>query len=250
MSSSINAMLQNHYQPTMALILYQEVNPESDRLEGGRESGAHNYFEVHQINEEGQMLEGKPLQAETLAGIAKVYHEQEKQHAYTGIFPECLLYFKPAQKNGKYEMLWYRPADRQMLHFKEELNIPDGMAPVPAMLWRVSNRKLQVYALAGNERPDEATKLFHAPFHNVGAEGEVCLGSARTAKPEKTYESQIKYWESLFWNSKFTHLNNGKIVKGNLNLIWKQLIKSRNPKSWAELDVLLPSIKTIKNLLK
>jgi PRTRC genetic system protein B len=232
----------------MALVLYEEEN--DGRSIQGRADDGHKYFEAHEIDKAGRMLEGHPLRAETLAGIARIYHEETKPEIFEGFFPECLLHFEPALHTSGYKMIWWRPACTQHLHFREDLHIPSGVAPVPAMVWSVKAGRLSVFALASDERPAADTKLLNAPFHNVSSSGGVCLGSAKAPRASRNYQSQMEYWETLFWKSEFTHLNNQQTVKGNLNLIWKALIEKPG-RSWADLKLLLPSsVKSLNALLK
>ncbi len=251
MSANITDMINSRYVPTMALVLYEEESKPGVLNHHGDAAAGQKYFESHQIDKDGRMLEGRPLHAETLAGIAQIYNEHTEPETFDDLFPECLLSFEPAWFSREFKLLWWRPAGKQYLHFATELCIPSGEAPVPAMLFWVTKNRLHVFALGSDERPTSSALLFNAPFYNVNSKAEVCLGSAKTAKAKRSYQSQIDYWETLFWKSKFTQLQNQKIVKGNLNLIWKGLLEGTSVEKWADLDILLPSpVKTIKDLFK
>jgi PRTRC genetic system protein B len=79
--------------------------------------------------------------------------------------------------------------------------------PWPRLLM-VANRngKLAVAALKTNGRVSAKTKLYHAPLMNVYANGNVCTGSATL--PNECGIDQIKVWESVMFDSAFSHVNN------------------------------------------
>ena len=76
--------------------------------------------------------------------------------------------------------------------------------PQPPLLWAVSENTLRVRALAQDQRPTAATKLFVAPYYNTDGEtGVVCQGSMRS--PEERGVAAIGQWELAFFQSAFTH---------------------------------------------
>jgi len=187
------------------------------------------YLESHQVDEQGRILEGKPLKHETIAAIVDVFFDdRQNQVDFSGMLPANLLLFD-RQPGGKYKMIWHRPAERRQLYFASALHLESGEAWVPSLLYSTDGKSLSVFALPGDARPAEATKLYRAPFHNISADGGVCLGSANVKKPPaKTYENMMKYWEDMFWLSEFSHLNGStNPTKTNINLLWPKLIKDK-----------------------
>jgi PRTRC genetic system protein B len=79
--------------------------------------------------------------------------------------------------------------------------------PWPRLLM-VANRngKLAVAALKSKGRVGAKTKLYQAPLMNVYADGNVCTGSATL--PDECGLDQIKAWESVMFDSAFSHVNN------------------------------------------
>lgn len=211
------------------------------------------YLESHTIDESGRIMEGKPLLQETLQSMVDVFFdENQNRSSITGLLPEGLLYYQPLP-GGYYKMIWHRPAEVRFLHFSGHLKISSGQSWVPPMIYLVDRKELSVFCVKTNSRPKEATKLFRAPFHNVGDSGSVCLGSATVKKPsEKTFDSTLKYWEDLFWLSEFSHLNGAtNPTKSALGKVWAKLIKSKQKLKWSDLDELKEaSNKTLKSLFK
>ncbi|MCX7096348.1 MAG: hypothetical protein NTV43_00400 [Methylococcales bacterium] len=72
----------------------------------------------------------------------------------------------------------------------------------------VANRhgKLAIAALKTNGRASAKTTLYQAPLMNVYASGNVCTGSA--ALPDECGIDQIGAWESVMFDSAFSHVNN------------------------------------------
>lgn len=219
--------LVKEYNPMLAIIAYASDTKWSDC-----------YLESHVI-EGGKIMAGKPLKQETIEGMVGVFFDhQQSQARIAGFIPENLLQFVHLP-GGHFKMTWYRPAERHVLHFENALKIPTGEAWCPPMVWSIDKKTLSIYALSDNKRPTPETKIYRAPFHNVDDDGDVCLGSAKVAKPtERTYSAIMKYWEDLFWLSIFTHLSSGTSpTKTNVNMLWKRLIANKKLK-WDQLKEL------------
>lgn len=239
MQNDRTELLGKSYKPELALMVYQ--------------SGKDFYLESHRINEVGQIMEGKPLLQETIQEMVEVFFDEKKNSLNVkGLIPNNLLSFNPLP-GGNYRMIWYRPAEIRVMHFASQLKLSTGKVWVPAMVYVVNRRELDVYALKSNTRPVESTKLCRAPFHNVSDDGSVCLGSAQVKKPiDQTYLSLIKYWEDLFWLSEFTHMNGSdQVVKTNLNNVWKKLLTSKTKLKWSDINELVQYKTTmLKTILK
>lgn len=135
------------------------------------------------------------------------------------------------------------------MYFIDILEIPNGTAEIPAMLWHANKQNLTVYALETNRRPTEKTPLYHAPFFNVYDSGNVCLGTVDVSiKNSASAEEFIQAWENYFFNSYFSHLiNEHNPINGNCVNLWKDLI--RTGKAFPT-EVLKKTNRTLKNLLQ
>ncbi|MGN6435973.1 MAG: hypothetical protein ACTHMM_05540 [Agriterribacter sp.] len=231
-------LIMSEYKPIVALMVYKS-NDNSY------------YLESHDVTTGGQILAGKPLLQETIQGMVDTFFDENKNRQNIGgLMPENLLFFKHLP-GGNYKMVWYQPAGEQVLHFAPALKLKTGKAWVPAMIYVADSGDLDVYALKSNSRPKSDTKLFIAPFHNTGDDGAVCLGSAKVEKPKQlTYLNLMKYWESLFWLSEFTHLNGTNKTKSDMGKVWANLLKNNSVK-WSDINELRAYEKlTLKNLLQ
>lgn len=238
MNERTDSLLRN-YKPKLAVVVYSSGSTVA--------AGEDYYLESHAIDDEGRLLAGQPLKQETIQGMVDIFFQENKSSSViTGLMPANLLKYEPLP-GGNYDLIWYRPAERRQIFFANVLHIPSGKASVPALVYRVVKGDLRVYALASDQRPGETTQLHFAPFHNVGNDGGVCLGSAKAKKPIKqSFEAIIKYWEDMFWLSEFTHHGNDSPTATNLNMIWKGLMETEKPWPTEELK---PTKTTLKNLL-
>jgi PRTRC genetic system protein B len=218
--------LGNLFKPSMALIVY--ANDERRY-----------YIESRRISKKGTLGAGAPLSHSTIKELLKYYNDiyikknKEESVSIGGIIPDNVLYFNSGSEN---KMIWFRPAETRRMYFVEDLNIPDGEANVPAMIYIQYGKNLKVFALDTDSKPALDTELFIPPYHNCSQDGSVCLGSAETRIPKNmTFDNLMEYWERLFWGSKFSHQNNDKSVLGNINLIWKDQIINPDKKFDANL---------------
>ena len=230
------------YHPTNALVFYQND-----------ERNIETYVEHFDMDKNGNPINAHPLterEAETLAKALIVKTQKEKNQDFLkpkGILPTNILQINPNIENGS--VIWYTKSMIRKFYFTENLEIPNGMAEVPAMLWFANKRSLKIFALANSRRPTEKTELFYAPFFNVYEDGNVCMGTVDVNIQNSNYiEEFIEKWEDYFFNSYFSHLmNEHNPINGNCVSLWKSLINTEKqfPK-----EALKQANRTLKNLLK
>lgn len=229
------------YYPTTALVFYQNDDRNKDT-----------YVEYFDMDKNGNPINAHPLterEAKILAKALITKTQRGKKQDFlkpNGILPAHVLQINPSE-NGS--VLWFTKSMKRQLFFTENLEIPNGMAEVPAMLWSANKRGLKIYALANNRRPSENTPLFFAPFFNVYENGNVCMGTVDVHIQNSTsLEEFIKKWEDYFFNSYFSHLmNEHNPINGNCVNLWKSLINTEKqfPK-----ETLKKVNRTLKNLLQ
>ena len=228
------------YHPTTALVFYQndEINKDT-------------YVEHFDMDKNGNPINAHPLterEAKELVKALTINTQKEKSQDFLkpkGILPTHILHINPSE-NGS--VLWFTKSRKQQLYFTENLEISNGSAEVPAMLWFANKRSLKIFALSSNQRPTEKTPLFYAPFFNVYENGSVCMGTVDVHIQNSTsLEEFIKNWEDYFFNSYFSHLmNEHNPIKGNCVNLWKSLINVDKP---FPKEALKKANRTLKNLL-
>lgn len=225
------------YYPKSALVIFQSKKGQHDF-----------YIEYYDMDEQGTPINAHPLTIREAQQLSKAL-QREKQYEKAFLKPEGILSSNilkvDAYGNGK--VIWYTKAAKRNLFFKDSLEISNGRANVPPMLWMASKTGLQVYALKSNSRPTENTCLYHAPFFNVYTNGNVCMGTVDVRiKASASLEEFIQQWEAFFFNSYFSHLlENRSPVKGNCVNLWKSLIEKDEP---FPKDRLIKTNRTLKNL--
>lgn len=227
------------YHPKAALVIYEAAKDKKEC-----------YVEYFDMDKRGNPINAHPLTVREAQQLAKALNTStEDSKAFLkpqGIISSNVLYINPSS-NGF--AMWYTKAAKRQLYFIQQLGIDSGIAYVPALLWVANKHKLHIYALSSNSRPTAATTLYHAPFFNVYANGNVCMGTVDVdIKKAASLEEFTAAWEGYFFNSYFSHLMQGhNPIKGNSVSLWKQLLTTGEP---FPKEVLKKNGSTIKNLLR
>ena len=233
----ITATFGTLYRPVKTLVVYEE-NSDEKRL----------FVESYDMDDNGYPINAHPLTLKESIGLAKSLDTSEELKRNflkpSGLMPRNILHINPAQ-NGY--AVWHTPAQKVELFFVEGLNIPSGIASVPAMIWKASKNTLWVYAIADDKEITEKIKLCHAPFFNLYSDGMVCMGTVKINIPSDCLlEEFIALWQNYFFNSYFSHLIGAKSpVKGNIIQLWQSLIGTEKK---FPIKSLLENSKTLKNI--
>lgn len=226
------------YHPKSALVFYETDNRNTD-----------NYVEYFDMDNNGCPINAHPLTVRESQKLSKMLNIQNKKDRgflkSNSIISQNILYINSSE-NAK--VIWFTGAQERDLFFVENLNIPNGKANVPPLLWIANKQGVKIFALQTDERPDEDTSIFYAPFFNVSENGNVCMGTVDVKiKNSASLEEFTESWEHYFFNSYFSHLMiNHNPVKGNCVNLWKKQIKTKEA---FPTDVLINSNLTLKNLL-
>jgi PRTRC genetic system protein B len=233
----ITKQFSNFHMPVKALLIYKNLHDERDIR-----------VEAFDVLGNGQPINAHPLSDNEAKNLAKTLSYSKKVYTgflhYEGVIPTKLLYVD--QQEGY--AIWYTPAQPISLLFKKSLTIPCGKAHVPALVWKAGRDKVSVFALTTTDRPTDNTPLFNAPFFNINADGEVCMGSVDTDFEEDCDLPEfMNQWEHYFFNSYFSHLIGHSPINGNLVSLWQQLMQS--PDQCFPTEVLKPNGKKLKDVI-
>ena len=206
------------YHPKSALVFYETKGRTTDV-----------YVEHFDMDKNGNPINAHPLTVREANVLAKALRtEKDRDRAFlkpNGILPTNILHLNPSEEKGT--VIWYTKAQQRQLFFVDGLQIPNGKAYVPSMVWKASKNSLSVYALASDRRPTENTKLHYTPFFNIYDDGKVCMGTVSVEiKKSASVEEFVQAWEYYFFNSYFSHLlGNHNLIKGDCVEVWKDLIE-------------------------
>ena len=194
------------------------LNPKAALIAYASENDRNFFLEIREIDDRGNMTEGRPVTLEFMNELVRNYSETYSGTPY-GRLPSNLLYADT--RKGSEEYIWYNPPGKRMMYFVENLGIENAEYNLPGIIYQAKETQLDVYAYKDN-RPDMETVLYAAPLFNVTG-SSVCLGNARIDLPKDlTYEKLLQYWERKFWLTEFSHLGgNGNPTKSNLVLVTK-----------------------------
>lgn len=198
--------------------------------------------EVAKVGKKTVILAGKAMSAQAAVELAL---ELSKNAARGGFVPQELLFH-----DGDTMSWWVPPARRHVSFKAKELGADERGEVVshPGLVFMASGRRhWSVWAVKGNERPNEQTPLFLAPYFNVSETGVICVGNV--SLPDGTAAERISAWNDAFFNSFFTHSNARKLVKyrGGAYAFWRDMLNGKHhvfPER-----VLVPLGKNLKDVL-
>lgn len=226
------------YHPVKAFVVYQKANDPNTT-----------YVETYDMDAQGYPINAHPLSVRESNALAKKLSAGgERRKGF--LKPEELLpanvLYTDAGRDGY--AIWYTPAQKVSLLFREDLDIPCGKAPVPSLLWKATTHDLHIYALEACEGLNLDTPLYQSPFFNVNGVGHVCMGTVNVQiASDCPLEHFMLTWQQYFFNSYFSHLiEHRSPVKGNIVQLWKSLVNTRKK---FPLKQLLPTRLTIKDLI-
>lgn len=215
----ITQLFNEVYIPVKAILFYRLASQEDF------------YVQCLDMDDAGRPINPHPLsiaEANKLAENLNTSNELRQDFLMSReLMPNNVLHIN-SMKNG--HAIWYTPAMRVEMLFKESLTIADGAGYVPPMVWKATKHHLYVFALSANEKPNLKTPLYFAPFFNVDTSGKVCMGNVNiNIAPNCSLEEFMQQWQAYFFSSTFTHLLGDNPVKCNIIELWQKLIGTNNP---------------------
>lgn len=187
------------------------------------------YIESYDVDGNGMMENAHPLSTDESQMLAESLGESSELKSGFGsgreLLPENLLHVDYGRDSS---VLWYTPAQEVGLFFRADLEIIEGQAFVPPLLWKATRTEVYLWALKAEGRPSLETTLYHAPFFNVYENGRVCLGNVKRNIPPKAGLSEfMALWERYFFDSSFSHTLFDTGVKGiAMTDLWRTQVES------------------------
>lgn len=207
------------YHPIKALLIYQsEVNK------------SHTYVEAYDMDSQGCPINAHPLSVRESSRLARALdtsHELKQNYLKPkGIIPKNLL---QVDFGNEGHAIWFTPCRSEHLYFNASLDIPNGYANIPPLVWKADKKQLHIYALTTTQDINETTSLYEAPFFNIYNDGKVCMGTVDIdIRADFHLEEFMATWERYFFQSYFSHLI-GRVspVDGNIVQLWQGLVNTR-----------------------
>lgn len=159
-------------------------------------------------NGKAELTEGAPLTTIAVQSIARELGRWSKP-ALLG--PNVLA-------KTDWMICWWTPPAKRRMFFRadsEAAELNQVELAHPALVWIATESTLTVRAMNCDKRPGPKTPLYRAPYWNMNAAGELCVGSMPI--PD---EPNPEAWERSFWMSEFTHAN-ATTCRGGFLETWK-----------------------------
>lgn len=203
-----------------AILLY-----EADAQQGETVATHATFHKVDIASGRPNILPGRLATSEDLKVLAKGLTASMETAGTHWVDPSVLA-------TGSGRLIWYTPPGKRSMFFQkcslEGSFDAQGVAPVPGLIWLAERGSLYVFATKDSERPTPHSALFQAPFFNVWARGQVCVGSAQS--PSEHNALDPKAWEAMFWGSRFTHPNfrqKDRLIQGiDPYQFWSELLRN------------------------
>lgn len=171
------------------------------------------YFSYHKIIGE-KLTAGMPLTKETAQNLFQCLESDLVKFSFKGVLPKSLIHF---DFKGNLRLIWFVHPKQHSLFFDSITGISMGLYPMPKLLFFLEGNNLRIFSLKRNDSLNDATKLYHAPFLNVGSTGRVCMGNATMDYDGfDFYEDIMEFVEKQFFSSMFTATHHNQLIKGNL----------------------------------
>ena len=216
---------------------------------GGDQQDSSGIATVHSV----AVVDGKPeIQAGRLLTREDLAELTECLHGAHSAGAQWLDVTMLAQSRDR--MIWYTPPGTRPMFFKSSPHCKKNVEgncvlPVPGLVWVVQDSSLYVYATTEKGRPSRDTQLYQAPFWNIWARGQVCVGSAKLPNGADAWVP--KKWEEVVFNSRFTHPNftePNRLLKGVDSVdYWKKQLAA--PSKSFNNKLLVPIGLTVQDLL-
>jgi PRTRC genetic system protein B len=217
--TNISNQFSDLYEPHKALLIY------NCKPNGQNKENSPVYVESYDIAKNGKPINAHPLSLKECIALSELFQSSnELQNGFLrskGLLPNNLLFINT--DNDGYAV-WFTLPQQRELFFVENLDIKSGTAFVPAMVWKASRDTLTVFAVKGKTKPVAKTQLCHAPYFNIHANGQVCMGNVNIQNDRHTcLETFMLQWERYFFGSYFSHtLAGGSRLKQNIVQLWQE----------------------------
>lgn len=169
------------------------------------------------------ILSGHALTVQASTRLVRALSRQPRQG---GFVPPELLYWC-----GDVVAWWAPPAMRHIAIRNEAMGAPERgeVVPHPGLVFCVNgSRGWYVWAVRGSKRPTPQAALFQAPYLNVWASGQICIGNVTV--PGGHPVEQMEAWNRCFFGSFFTHTNAaGNLLKypGGAHAFWRDMLDGK-----------------------
>lgn len=217
----------NTYQLRHALLIF----------ENSRGNGLFTRAEITTNN--GQTTIGQPVPI--TSSVTRQLLQQYSEREFTLTDPALLAHASD-------RCAWWIPPRPAAMHYAtkdQALSSISGASVMhPALIMISRARNLYVFAVKGQERPDNDTPIYLAPYWNLHEDSSVCIGA--NPMPTTDNEGGRLAWQTLFFSTPFSHPNT---LPRWQTLTYAQLWETSLKQQRFPEQYLLPADMTLQELL-
>ena len=103
------------------------------------------FLEVRDIDDRGNMTEGRPVTLEFMNELVKGYSERHGSTPY-GKIPSNLMYCDSRKGSERY--VWYNPPGKRMMFFIPGLEIENAEYNLPGVIYKAGEHGMNIYAVS------------------------------------------------------------------------------------------------------
>ena len=111
--------------------LKTQLIPKAALIAYASEDDKNFFLEIRDINDRGNMAEGRPITQEFMNELVKGYSERHSSTPY-GKVPSNLIYCDSRKGSERY--VWYNPPHKRMMFFSSDLKIENAEYNLPGVI--------------------------------------------------------------------------------------------------------------------
>ena len=128
--------------------LKTQLIPKAALIAYASEDDKNFFLEIRDINDRGNMAEGRPITQEFMNELVKGYSERHSSTPY-GKVPSNLIYCDSRKGSERY--VWYNPPHKRMMFFSSDLKIENAEYNLPGVIYEAGELGMRIYAYKDKE---------------------------------------------------------------------------------------------------
>lgn len=121
--------------------LKTQLIPKAALIAYASEDDKNFFLEIRDINDRGNMAEGRPITQEFMNELVKGYSERHSSTPY-GKVPSNLIYCDSRKGSERY--VWYNPPHKRMMFFSSDLKIENAEYNLPGVIYEAGEHGMRI----------------------------------------------------------------------------------------------------------
>ena len=155
--------------------LKTQLIPKAALIAYASEDDKNFFLEIRDINDRGNMAEGRPITQEFMNELVKGYSERHSSTPY-GKVPSNLIYCDSRKGSERY--VWYNPPHKRMMFFSSDLKIENAEYNLPGVIYEAGEHGMRIYAYK-DDMPGKDTRSLSEISDNNNVSVPLCKRPGR-----------------------------------------------------------------------